>query len=112
MLILRLGEPDAVLLGLDQHGGVLAIQGGQLLLVGLLHGVLLPCLGIRPERGGAALDGVCLKVDVVGEVRHHLAEQGQGVVILPVLLLGADTGGLHLLQLGDVGICHAGGRQR
>src|SRR5699024_1478753 len=48
----------------------------------------------------------------VGKVRHHLAEQGQGIVILPVLLLGADTGGLHLLQFGDVGICHAGGRQR
>ena len=33
-------------------------------------------------------------------------------MILPVLLLSTDTGGLHLLQLGDVGICHAGGRQR
>ena len=105
--VLRLGESDAVFLSFDQHGGILGIQRGQLILIRLLHGVLLPRFGVGAERGGAAVDGVGLQVDIVGQLRHHLAEQRKSVVILPVLLVGIEPGSLQLFQLADVGICNA-----
>ena len=49
LLILRICQADTVFLLLDQHGSLLLVHLGQLLLVRLLHGILAPRLGIGSQ---------------------------------------------------------------
>ncbi len=49
LLILRIRQADTVFLLLDQHGGLLLVHLGQLLLVCLLHGILAPRLAIGSQ---------------------------------------------------------------
>ena len=51
-VILGAGQPDAVLLRLDQHIRIGLVHGCELFLVRLGYSVLFPCLGIGPEGFG------------------------------------------------------------
>ena len=103
------GQLDAVFLRLDEDVSLGGVDGGQLLLVRLGHGVLLPGVRIGPEGRRAAVDLIVLQVDVLRQVRHGLAEQGQGVVVLLLCCRRAVHTAAQGVQPVDVHIRQIGG---
>ena len=97
---------DPVLCRFQLHFGVALIQAVHFLLDGLLQCIPPPRLGVGFQGSGPTLDGIGLQVNQARQLRHRLAKQGQGTVVLPLLVLGFQARGLQLFQALDVPIRH------